>query len=220
LTFRKIVLILVVLLLLLPLFAQEEKSESKNSPNVLIMVVYNENVQSLLSVTYNRDVDSTTLATKMNELRSVYKGDLEILPNDDENARGATALVKNCPYKVGEGEALQPFEDVFYDEDKITVFFTGKYTPVQNPLLFYEKEGFSIKILNTNSDQLSYEIINNKTIVKLPKDQKTITLKRVGKSVGLWTLYIILAIIVLWLIVLMFKRSVRVERAKRSQKKQ
>ncbi|MBQ7256458.1 MAG: hypothetical protein IJS60_02025 [Abditibacteriota bacterium] len=219
-TFRKIVLILVVLLLLLPLFAQEEKSESKNSPNVLIMVVYKDNVQSLLNVTYSRDVDSTTLATKMNELRSVYKGDLEILPNDDQNARGATALVKNCPYKVGEGDALQPFEDVFYDENKITVLFTGQYVPTQNPLFFYEKDGFSVTVLNTKSDQISYEIINNKTIVKLPKDQRTITLKRVGKSMGLWALYIILAIIVLWLIVLMFKRSVRAERARRSQKKQ
>ena len=200
-------------------FAQEEMSESKNSPDVLVMVVYNNDAQSLLNVTYNRDVDSNTLATKMNELKAVYNGDLEIIPNDDEKSRGATAIVKNSPYKAGDGDSLQPFEDVFYDENKIIVFFTGDYIPSQNHILSYEKDGFSIKILNTKADQLGYEIINNKTIVKLPKDQRTLTLKRAGKNVGLWALYIIIAIIVLWLIVLMFKRSVRVERAKRNKKK-
>ena len=217
--FKKVFLLIIVFLLVVCGFAQEEKSESKNSPNVLIMVVYKDNVQSLLNVTYSRDVDSNYLATKMNELRSVYKGDLEILPNDDENARGATALVKNCPYKVGEGEALQPFEDVFYDEKKITVLFTGMFSAVNNGLVFYDKDGFTLKMLNSKQLQVSYEIINNNTIVKIPKDQKSLTLKKVGKTIGLWVLYILVAIIVLKLIVIMFKRSVRDESKKRNQKK-
>ncbi len=217
--FKKVFLLIIVFLLVVCGFAQEEKSESKNSPNVLIMVVYKDNVQSLLNVTYSRDVDSNYLATKMNELRSVYKGDLEILPNDDENARGATALVKNCPYKVGEGEALQPFEDVFYDEKKITVLFTGMFSAVNNGLVFYDKDGFTLKMLNSKPLQVSYEIINNNTIVKIPKDQKSLTLKKVGKTIGLWVLYILVAVIVLKLIVTMFKRSVRAERKKRNQKK-
>ena len=43
--------------------------------------------------------------------------------------------------------------------------------------------------------------------------------KKVGKTIGLWVLYILVAIIVLKLIVTMFKRSVRAERKKKNQKK-
>ncbi len=225
--FKKTVLILGVLLLLMPLFAQEEKSTESKGPSVLIMVVYRDNVQSLLNVTYNRDVKPDFLNLKINELKAVYGGDLEVIPNEDGNARGITAFVKNCSYVVGSGEALQPFEDVFYDENKVTVLFTGDFIPLKNSLMYYTKDDFELRanvhenaLLDNSLANIQYEFANNHQIVNLPHDQRSVNVGRVLKTLGIWALYIIGAIIFIWLVVVLFRRSVKIEKKKRGQKKQ
>lgn len=204
---KKLVLIISVLFLCLNLFAEDKKE----GPNVLCMVLYSKNAPSLINISYDTEKTNDFLTAKIGKFRELYKGDLQVMPNEGEKSTGITALVKNSNYKVGAGETLEPFMKTFSEETEIVVLFTGEFEPIKDPLIIYDKEDVSI-LAHSTKDTFQYNIKSNGKTISLPSSQKVVTRYKILTKIGLYFMYLVIGVFILLIFISLLRRSVKMEK--------
>ena len=211
---KKIFIIFFIFCLSLCVFGEDKKDNA--GPDILVMLIYENNSPAILNISYNRDVETDKLNMKLADLRRAFKGDFRVIPNDDKEARGITAIITNSPYKVGSGAVLEPIIETFSDEKEIAVLFTGQFEPIKNPLLMYEKDGFSIIAhIQDQAKSIQYEIKMNGKDMKVPKNQGIINVEKVIKKIVLWIVGIVVVLAFILVFRAMLLKSVKQERKRR-----
>ena len=211
---KKIFIIFFIFCLSLCVFGAEKKDNA--GPDILVMLIYENNSPSILNISYNRDVETDMLNMKLADLRRTFKGDFRVIPNDEKETRGITAIITNSPYKVGSGEVLEPIINTFCDEKEIAVLFTGQFEFIKNPLIMYEKDGFSIIAhIQDQAKSIQYEIKMNGKEMKVPKNQGLINVGKVIKKIVVWILGIGIVLAFIFVFRAMLMKSVKQERKRR-----
>ncbi|MBQ0105872.1 MAG: hypothetical protein KBT47_07545 [Armatimonadetes bacterium] len=206
---KKILYIILILMVSVCVFADEPKEkEDASAPDVLCLVMYGENSPAILNITFKKEKEKKELDSIFEKFKENYKGDLILIPNTEEKVQGFTATVQNASYKVGSGEALDPFVKTFSGEKKILVIFAGKFEPVKDPLLVYDKGDFSL-VLHKAGDNYQYEISPAGGKTKIPASQKVITSYKTLGKIGVAVLWILGIGIVISVLAKLMKNAVR-----------